>query len=108
MQLQNHVYVDKFCKISEDGAITYSPRQKELALEQGVKDVIDAISDMVKVYGREVVTYAVYHRERYSIMSKDRPSYNEFITWIACRFLTDTRFMPPAVSWPLYVWTPAR
>eukprot|EP00047_Mylnosiga_fluctuans_P012099 m.270967 g.270967 ORF g.270967 m.270967 type:complete len:108 (-) comp40151_c0_seq1:192-515(-) len=106
MRLLHNVYGDKFCSVNEDGVTNYTLQQKELALEQGIKDVIDAINGIFNLHDREMVDYAIYHREKY-VSTDPEPSYNEYITLIACHFLIHTEFMPPTVTWHPYVWSPA-
>jgi len=78
-----------------DALLYQSPTQKIAMLERATRDVFVCLSDVVEKHGREIINYAIWHRENV----KDDDTYGWTICYMTCCAVIHADFMAGAVRY---------
>ena len=99
-------FTEKFLRVYSDGAvygriiqkketttIHQTPAQKTAMLERTTRDVFACLSEIVSRHGREIINYAIWHRENV----KDDDTYEWIVCYMTCCAIVHSDFMAGSV-----------
>jgi hypothetical protein len=88
--------------LNADGTYTKGPgskamtvRQKLNCVEQGCKDIITCLGQIVQAHQRSMMEYAIWFHETYQTPD----DYRDFITLMTCQCVLHNDFMAPNITW---------